>query len=59
MKFSGAIVRAWWRVWLPLEVEFLGFGLDRRRLDVHRSDRERHGLLRLQDLDTDCLGFRI
>ena len=27
-------------------------GFDRRRLDVHRSDRERHGLLGLEDLDT-------
>ena len=29
-----------------------GIGFDRRRLDVHRSYRERHGLLGLQDLDT-------
>ena len=29
-----------------------GIGFDRRRHDVHRSDRERHGLLGLQDLDT-------
>ena len=27
-------------------------GFDRRKLDVRRSDRERHGLLRLEDLDT-------
>ena len=27
-------------------------GFDKRRLDVHRSDRERHGLLGLEDLDT-------
>ena len=27
-------------------------GFIRRRLDVHRSDRERHGLLGLEDLDT-------
>ena len=25
---------------------------DRRKLDVHRFDRERHGLLGLEDLDT-------
>ena len=29
-----------------------GIGFDRRRLDVHRSNRERHELLGLQDLDT-------
>ena len=29
-----------------------GISFDKRRLDVHRSDRERHGLLGLQDLDT-------
>ena len=29
-----------------------GIGFDRRSLDVHRSDRERHGLLGFQDLDT-------
>ena len=29
-----------------------GIGFDRRSLDVHRSNRERHGLLGLQDLDT-------
>ena len=27
-------------------------GFDRRRLDVHRSDKERHILLGLEDLDT-------
>ena len=27
-------------------------GFDRQRLDVHKSDRERHGLLGLEDLDT-------
>ena len=27
-------------------------GFIRRRLDVHRSDRERHRLLGLEDLDT-------
>ena len=27
-------------------------GFFRRRLDLHRSNRERHGLLGLQDLDT-------
>ena len=27
-------------------------GFDKRRLDVHRSDRERHGLLGLEELDT-------
>ena len=27
-------------------------GFDRRRLDVHRSDRERHRLLGLEDLNT-------
>ena len=27
-------------------------GFIRQRLDVHKSDRERHGLLRLEDLDT-------
>ena len=27
-------------------------GFDRRRLDVHISDRERHELLGLEDLDT-------
>ena len=27
-------------------------GFDRRRLDVHRSDWERHGLLGLEELDT-------
>ena len=29
-----------------------GIGFYRRSLDVHRSNRERHGLLGLQDLDT-------
>ena len=29
-----------------------GIGFDRRRLDVHRSDRKSHGLLGLEDLDT-------
>ena len=65
MRVPGAIVRAWWRVRLPLEVGFLGFGRDRyavehvcgvgfvrRGLDLCRSDRERHGLLGLEDLDT-------
>ena len=28
-----------------------GVGFDRRRLDVHRSNRERHRLLGLKDLD--------
>ena len=28
VKVPGAIVRAWWRVRLPLEVGFLGFGHD-------------------------------
>ena len=27
-------------------------GFIKRRLDVHKSDRERHGLLGLEDLDT-------
>ena len=27
-------------------------GFIKRKLDVHRSDRERHGLLGLEDLDT-------
>ena len=27
-------------------------GFIKRRLDVHRFNRERHGLLRLEDLDT-------
>ena len=30
-----------------------GVGFNSRRLDVHRSDRERHGLLGLEDLDTE------
>ena len=29
-----------------------GIGFDRRSLDVHRSNRERHGLLELEDLNT-------
>ena len=29
-----------------------GVGFVRRGLDLHRSDRERHGLLGLEDLDT-------
>ena len=28
VRVLGAVVRAWWRVWLPLEVGFLGFGRD-------------------------------
>ena len=28
MRVPGAVVRAWWRVRLPLEVGFLGFGRD-------------------------------
>ena len=28
VRVPGAIGRAWWRVWLPLEVGFLGFGRD-------------------------------
>ena len=28
-----------------------GIGFDRRRLDVHRSDRKRHRLLGLEDLN--------
>ena len=29
-----------------------GIGFNRRKLDVHRSNRERHGLLGLEDLNT-------
>ena len=29
-----------------------GVDFDKQRLDVHRSDRERHRLLGLEDLDT-------
>ena len=29
-----------------------GIGFDRRSLDVHRSDRARHGLFGLEDLNT-------
>ena len=28
VRVPGAVVRAWWRVRLPLEVGFLGFGRD-------------------------------
>ena len=28
VRVPGAIVRTWWRVRLPLEVGFLGFGYD-------------------------------
>ena len=34
------------------EEHICGVGFNRQRLDVHRSDRERHGLLGLEDLDT-------
>ena len=34
------------------EEHVCGVGFDRQRPDVHRSNRERHGLLRLEDLDT-------
>ena len=39
--------------WLRYAVEhFCLISFIRQRLDVHRSDRERHGLLGLEDLDT-------
>ena len=34
------------------EEHICGVGFNRQRLDVHRSDRERHRLLGLEDLDT-------
>ena len=34
------------------EEHVCGVGFDRQRLDVHKSDRERHRLLGLEDLDT-------
>ena len=35
-----------------VEEHVCGVGFDRQRLDVHRSDRERYGLLGFEDLDT-------
>ena len=61
MKFSGAIVRAWWRVWLQLEVEFLGFGRDMQGSTSVVLVSIVEGLM-CTDLigrDTDCLGLRI
>ena len=63
MRVPGVVVYAWWCVRLLLEVGFLGFGHD---MSWSRSvwlvssgegllctfDRERHGLLGLEDLDT-------
>ena len=41
------------RFWSRYAVEhFCLVGFIRQRLDVHRSNRERHGLLGLEDLDT-------
>ena len=34
------------------EEHVCGVGFDRQRLGVHKSDRERHRLLGLEDLDT-------
>ena len=41
------------RFWSQYAMErFCLVGFIRQRLDVHRSNRERHGLLGLKDLDT-------
>ena len=48
-------------LWLQEVVEHVcGVGFIRGSLDLHRSDRERHGLLRLENLSTvvshgDCM----
>ena len=61
VKFSGAIVRAWWRVWLPLEVEFLGFGRDMQGSTsvVLASSGEVWICADLIGRGADCLGLRI
>ena len=61
VKFSEAIVRAWWRVWLPLEVEFLGFGRDMQGSTsvVLASSGEAWICADLIGRGADCLGLSI
>ena len=46
----GGLVPGFWSRYAVDQVCLVGF--IRRRLVVHRFDRERHGLLGLEDLDT-------
>ena len=46
----GGLVPGFWSQYVVDQVCLVGF--IRRRLVVHRFDRERHGLLGLEDLDT-------
>ena len=46
----GGRVPGFWSRYAMEQVCLVGF--IRRRLDVHRFDRDRHGLLGLEDLDT-------
>ena len=46
----GGRVPGFWSRYAVEQVCLVSF--IRRRLDVHRFDRERHGLLGLEDLDT-------
>ena len=46
----GGRVPGFWSLYAVKQVSLVGF--IRRRLVVHRFNRERHGLLRLEDLDT-------
>ena len=59
MRVSGAIVRAWWRMQLPLEVRFLGFGRDMpwSMSVVLASSGEAWICADLIGRGTDCLGL--
>ena len=61
VRVPGAIGRAWWRVRLPLEVGFLGFGRDMLWSTYVLLVSSGEGLM-CTDLigrDTDCLGLKI
>ena len=61
VSVPGAVVRAWWRVRLPLEVGFLGFGLDMPWSTYVLLVSSGEGLMciYLIGTGTDCLGLRI
>ena len=61
VRVPGAIGRAWWRVRLPLEVGFLGFGRDTpwSTYVLLVSSGEVLMCTNLIGRDTDCLGLKI
>ena len=61
VRVPGAIGHAWWRVRLPLEVGFLGFGCDMPWSTYVLLVSSGEGLMCIDLIgrDTDCLGLKI